>query len=73
MDGAREHYVKWNKSVRERKIPYDFTHMQNLRNKQAKGRKEGEKQTKKQSTLENKLMVIRGEVGGRMGQLGDGG
>ena len=32
MDGAGEHYAKWNKSVRERQIPYDFTHMWNLMN-----------------------------------------
>jgi len=46
MDGAREYIL--NKSVRERQIPYDFTHMWNLRNKtinkkkqnnQAKGKK----------------------------------
>lgn len=33
MDRAREHYAKWNKSVREREIPYDFTHLYSLRNK----------------------------------------
>ena len=33
MDGARDYYAKQNKSVRERQIPYDFTHMWNLRNK----------------------------------------
>ena len=33
MDGPREHYAKWNKPVRERQIPYDFTHMWNLMNK----------------------------------------
>ena len=27
MDRPREHYAKWNKPVRERQIPYDFTHM----------------------------------------------
>ena len=26
-------YAKQNKSIRERQIPYDFTHMWNLRNK----------------------------------------
>ena len=31
--GPREHYAKWNKPVRERQIPYDFTHMWNLMNK----------------------------------------
>ena len=31
VDGTRVY--KWNKSVRERQIPYDFTHIWNLRNK----------------------------------------
>ena len=25
MDEPGEHYAKWNKPVRERQIPYDFT------------------------------------------------
>ena len=29
LDVPREHYAKWNKPVRERQIPYDFTHMWN--------------------------------------------
>ena len=33
MDGPGEHYAKWNKPVRKRQIPYDFTHMWNLMNK----------------------------------------
>ena len=33
LDEAREYYAKQYKSVRERQIPYDFTHMWNLRNK----------------------------------------
>ena len=28
MDGPGEHYAKWNKPVRERQIPYDFTHVE---------------------------------------------
>ena len=28
-----EHYAEWNKPVRERQIPHDFTHMWNLINK----------------------------------------
>ena len=31
-DGAREYNAKQNKSVRERQISCDFTHMWNLRN-----------------------------------------
>ena len=33
MDGARMYYAKQNKSIRERQISYDLTHMWNLRNK----------------------------------------
>ena len=33
MDRSGEHYAKWNKPVRERQIPYDFTHTWNLMNK----------------------------------------
>ena len=32
MDGPGEHYAKWNDLVRERQIPYDFTHVWNLMN-----------------------------------------
>ena len=28
MDGPGEHYAKWNKPVRERQIPYDFTYVE---------------------------------------------
>ena len=30
VDGPGDHYVKWNKPVRESQMPYDFTHMWNL-------------------------------------------
>ena len=33
MGGAGEYYATWNKSARERQIPYDFPYMWNLRNK----------------------------------------
>ena len=32
MVESRLYYAKQNKSVREKQIPYDFTHMWNLRN-----------------------------------------
>ena len=32
MDGPGEHYASWNKPVKERQIPYDFTRMWNLMN-----------------------------------------
>ena len=31
--GGREYYAKWNKSIRERQIPYDVTCMWNLKSK----------------------------------------
>ena len=42
MDGTRGYYTKQNKSVRERQIPCDFTHMWNLKNKtgEHRGKKE---------------------------------
>ena len=30
-NGTWEYYAKWNKSDGERQIPYDFTHMWNLK------------------------------------------
>ena len=33
MDKPGDNYVKWNKPVRERQKPYDFTYMWNLMNK----------------------------------------
>ena len=33
VDRPGEHYTKWNKPIRERQMPYDFTHMWNVRNK----------------------------------------
>ena len=71
MDGAREHYAKPNKSVREGQIPYDFTHMWNLRNKTYERRGNKREREKKKSrnrflTREDKLMVTRRDVGGVM-------
>ena len=31
MDGPRDYHTKWSKSKRERQIPYDITHMWNLK------------------------------------------
>ena len=33
LGGPGEHYAKWNKPVRERQTPYDFTHVWNLMSK----------------------------------------
>ena len=32
MNWPRGYYAMWNKSVKERQIPYDFTYMWNLKN-----------------------------------------
>jgi len=62
MDRSREYNTKWNKSVRRRQIPYDFTHTWNLRNKTKKG------QTKKQTP--NYRVSTDGDQ--RAGGCGDG-
>ena len=57
------------KSVRERQIPYDFTHMWNLRNKtneqgrkrEGEGEREKEKTRNRLLTVENTVMATRGE------------
>ena len=51
MDRAREYYGNWNKSIRERQIPYDLIHMWNLRKKTDKhmGRGEEKKERRKQA------------------------
>ena len=69
-DGTRVYYAKQNKSVRERQIPYDFTHIWNLRNNTDEHREKGKKREtnyKGLLTIENKLRVGGGEVGGGMG------
>ena len=50
MDRARKYNARWNKPIRKKQIPYDFTHLWNLRNKTkwAKGKKR-EKQNEKQT------------------------
>ena len=40
MDGPRGHYVKWNKSDRERQIPYDFTHVESNQQTELTGKTE---------------------------------
>ena len=62
VDGARVNYAKQNKSVRERHIPHDCTHMWNLRNKTyGKGRgREREISDERLLKVENKLRVDGG-------------
>ena len=64
MDGARVYYAEGNKSVRERKIAYDFPHMWNLRNKTDEhmegGKREKETNHERLFMRENKLKVDGG-------------
>ena len=68
MDESRDDNTEKNKSVRERQISCDFTHLWHLRNKTNKQRekiREGDKSRNRLLMIENKLMVTRGkEVGG---------
>ena len=52
MDGTTGYYTK-SKLARERQIPYDFTHMWNLRNKTDEHRGEKVRQTKKLLSIMN--------------------
>ena len=56
------------KSVGERQMPYDFPHVWNLRNKRNEHGGKREENQETDLTIENKLMVTRGEVGG-MGEV----
>ena len=57
-DGPKDYYTKWSKPARERQIPYDITHMWNLKT----GHKWTDLQNRNRLTyLENKIMVIKGE------------
>ena len=53
VDGARVYYAKQHKSVRERKRPYDFTHMWNLGNKpdEHRGRENKEREANNNRVL----------------------
>ena len=58
MDGTEEHFAKWNKPGDERQIPYDLTFNRKLINKTNK------QNITKDTEIENRLIVIRGEGGG---------
>ena len=61
MDGPG-HYIKWNKSDRERKMSYDITCMWNVKKKWYKWTY---LQSRNRLTdVENKLVVTKGEGGG---------
>ena len=50
MDKFGVHYAKWNKLVREKRVPYDLTDLRNLTNKQ-----------ETDAQIENRLTAIRAE------------
>ena len=62
MDGPRDYHTKWNKSGREKQISYNITYKWNLK----KWYKWTYLQNRNRLTgIENKLMVTKGERGGR--------
>ena len=62
MDGPGDYHTKWSKSDRERQISYDTTYRQTLK----KWNKWTYLQNRNRLTdIENKLMVTKGESGGR--------
>ena len=74
MDGTRVYNAKWNKSARERQIPYDFTYTWNLRNKtdehrrkEEKIKREREANYKRLLNTENNLKVAGGVLGRGIG------
>ena len=67
MDGPRDYHTKWSKSDKERQMSYDITYMWNLK----KLYKWIYLQNRNRVTdVENKLMVTKGESGGK-DKLGD--
>ena len=71
MDGNRKYYAKRSKS--EKDVNPMISLMQNLRNNKNEQRKKRETDKPRNSllTIENKLMVARGEMGGGMAEIGD--
>ena len=59
----------WNKSIRDRQIPYDFTHMWNLRNKTNEQGKKRDKWKNRFLNIDNILVVVTGEVGEEIGEI----
>lgn len=62
----RGYYVKWNKSNRERQIPYDVIYIWNL--------KKSNKWTNRKIEMDSyrELVVARGEGSGATGKIGGG-
>ena len=63
MDEPGEHYAKWNRQVRERQIPYNFTHTLNLVNK-LNNKENGDR------LIDRELVTAKAGVGGGEGVEG---
>ena len=67
MGESTQNNANWNKSDKEKQIPYDLTYMWNLKTKQNK--------TKKQTRLvdtENKSLVAKEEEGKGLAKISEG-
>ena len=67
MDEPRDYHIKWRKSDTDIQIPYDITHMWNLKSNT------NELQSRKRNRLtdkDNGLVVAKGVEGGMDGCLG---
>ena len=81
VGGTGGYYAKWNKSIREKQLPDDLTHMWNLRNKTEEHGEEREKKTRwnlrGRQTLRGWLLIMetnQGSLEGRgMGRWGNWG
>ena len=73
VDEAKVYNAKWNKSVRKRQIPYDFTHMCNLRNKTKKQRVKKRVNPRNRLNYREQTDGYQREVGGGMCEIGDEG
>ena len=78
MDGTRGYYAKQNKSIRERQLSYDLTHLWNLINKTEdhRGKEEKINKTKSERETNHKRLLIIGNklrVAGGEGVGHDGG
>ena len=70
METSNGYNAKWNKSIRERQILFDFPYIWNLRKSQMNKEKR-DKPKYRVLNIQNKSVVIRREVGRGMGEIGD--
>ena len=72
MDGSRECYAKQSKSEKDvNPLISLMSNLRNNKNEQRKKKRETDKSRNSLLTIENKLMVARGEMGGGMAERGD--